>query len=346
MRVLSNEYVSAFCLEFSLLLHSGIGVEDGLYLLAEDEDNKQNKKMYKAMAEELADGKTFSQVIEKTGVFPKYVSDMIATGENTGRLEQSFKSLASYYDRQVQINSQIKSALLYPLILMLLMFVIIIVLLVKVLPIFDQVYSQLGGSMTGAAKVLLDIGQYIKQLLPVILVIVGIVATLVAIIALTQSTRLFVLKLYKKWFGNHGITKKISDSRFASSMAMGMQSGLNTEEAFRNAMNFHGGSKAVKKRYENCLNMLESGEPLAKCFKDNHIFETSFCRILDLGAKSGTADDAMEEIARRLDDKVQREIEKKVGRIEPTIVIVTSVLVGIILVAVMLPLINIMSSIG
>ena len=88
------------------------------------------------------------------------------------------------------------------------------------------------------------------------------------------------------------------------------------------------------------------GEPLADCFKKNRILDASYCRILDLGAKSGTSDTAMEEIARRMDDSAQLAIERKVGRIEPTIVILTSALVGIILVAVMLPLINIMSSIG
>ena len=85
---------------------------------------------------------------------------------------------------------------------------------------------------------------------------------------------------------------------------------------------------------------------MAQCFRENRILDAAFCRILDLGAKSGTSDTAMEEISRRMDDRVQMEIERKVGKIEPTIVIITSILVGIILIAVMLPLINIMSSIG
>ena len=127
---------------------------------------------------------------------------------------------------------------------------------------------------------------------------------------------------------------------------MGMMSGLNTEESFRNAMNFQFSIPKSKARYEKCLEMLEIGEPMADCFKDNEILEAKYCRILGLGAKSGSSDTAMEEIARRMDISVQLEIERKVGKIEPTIVIITSILVGVILIAVMLPLINIMSSIG
>ena len=142
-QTVSNEYVSAFCLEMSLLLHAGIGIEDGLYLLIEDEKDKKSKKMLEQLADLVTEGKPFSEAVREVGMFPKYVGDMIETGEETGRLEQSFQALADYYDRQQQLMSQIRSALLYPFILMVLMLVILVVLLVKVLPIFNQVYEQL-----------------------------------------------------------------------------------------------------------------------------------------------------------------------------------------------------------
>ena len=154
------------------------------------------------------------------------------------------------------------------------------------------------------------------------------------------------MKLYKKVFGGHGIVRRMGEARFASAMAMGMMSGLNTEDAFRTAMLFQDVNPKTKKRYEKCLEMLEVGEPMAKSFRENEVLEASFCRILDLGAKSGTSDTAMAEISRRMDDRVQLEIARKVGKIEPTIVIITSILVGIVLITVMLPLIHIMSSIG
>lgn len=345
-RILSNEYVSSFCLEMSLLLHAGIGIEDGLYLLIEDEKDKTMRKMLKGMTDTLEEGRAFSEALREAGRFPKYVCDMIETGEQSGRLEQSFQALSAYYDRQMQLSNQIRNALLYPIILMVLMLVIIVVLLVKVLPIFNQVYEQLGGSMSGTAQVLLQIGQWLGEAIPVLCVILGVVIVLGAVIGSSSMIRGFFIGIYKRIMGDHGITRRMGEARFASAMGMGMLSGLNTEEAFRTAMLFQEGVPKTQKRLKMCLKMLEAGEPMADCFKKNKILDATFCRILDLGAKSGTADTAMEEIARRLDDSVQMEIERKVGKIEPTIVIVTSILVGIILIAVMLPLINIMSSIG
>lgn len=345
-RMLNNEYVSAFCLEMSLLLHSGIGTEDGLYLLAEDEPNKKNREMIRGMAEVVAEGNPFSEAVRKAGCFPKYVGDMIDTGETTGRLEQSFRALADYYDRQVQISNQIRSAILYPVILMVLMLVIIVVLLVRVLPIFNRVYEQLGGTMNGTARVLLSFGNTLGNIMPILCVILGVVIVLAALISGSRVVRGAFLAAYKKMFGSVGLARRMAESRFASAMAMGMASGLNIEDSFRAAMKFQETTPKVQKRYEACLERLERGEPLAESFREEKILEASYCRILDLGAKSGASDDAMAEIARRMDDSVQMDIERKVGKIEPTIVIITSILVGIILIAVMLPLVNIMSSIG
>lgn len=345
-KMLSSEYVSSFCLEMSLLMHSGIGTEDGLYLLCEDETDKKTKKMLEDMAQMVAEGKPFSEALREVGCFPKYVGDMIETGEQSGRLEQAFQSLSSYYDRQTQLSNQIRSALLYPIILMVLMLVIIVVLLVKVLPIFEQVYSQLGGTMGGTAQFLLDLGSMLGNAMPVLCIVLGVVVVLGVVIGSSSRIRGSILGVYKRFFGDFGLTRKLGEARFASAMAMGMMSGLNTEEAFRTAMLFQDNIPKTRKRYENCLQKLEAGEPMAESFKQEKILEATYCRILDLGAKSGTSDTAMEEIARRMDDSVQMDIERKVGRIEPTIVIITSILVGIILIAVMLPLINIMSSIG
>ena len=345
-RMLSNEYVSSFCLEMSLLLHAGIGTEDGLYLLIEDETVRSRKKMLEGLAEMVSLGRPFSEALRESGVFPEYVSNMVETGEQTGRLEQSFQSLSTYYDRQSQLSAQIRSALMYPMILLVLMLVIIVVLLVKVLPVFNQVYEQLGGSLSGTARALLRIGEILGRFMPVLCIAFFVLVLLAAAVAGSSILRGALLGAYKKLFGNFGITRQLCETRFAAAMSMGMMSGLNTEEAFRTAMLFQNPTRKAKKRYEACLEMLEMGEPLADCFKKNRILDASYCRILDLGAKSGTSDTAMEEIARRMDDSAQLAIERKVGRIEPTIVILTSALVGIILVAVMLPLINIMSSIG
>ncbi|MFW5651478.1 MAG: type II secretion system F family protein [Acetivibrio ethanolgignens] len=344
--MVTNEFVSYFCLEMSLLLHAGITIEDGLYLMAEDEKNKSICQLLEAIAKKVEDGTVLSEAIRETQDFPEYVCDMLETGEKTGRMEQALQALAEYYDSRVQLARQIKNALLYPAVLFLLMMLIIVLLLVKVLPVFDKVYAQLGGRMTGGAGALLHAGQVLNQSLPFLCVFLGVVVLLGILAARQYSVRERCISLYNRCSGNRGIGKKIRTARFTQAMAMGMMSGLHTEEAFELAAMFFDDVEQAKQSYQCCLRLIEEGKELPKAMKETGLMEPFYCHILELGIKSGTADTAIAEIARRQEEEVQALIYQRVGWIEPTIVIIASMLVGTILLTVMLPLLNIMSSIG
>lgn len=343
---LSNDYLSAFCLQLSLLLHSGISVGDGLHMLSEDEEDPEAKELLDSMSQEMDEGLQLSDVLEKSECFPDYMVYMIRTGEDTGRSEAALSALSDYYEEQRRLSERVKSALFYPVILMALMLLIIGILLVKVLPIFNTVYKQLGGSMTGVANGFLKLGAALREGLPVIGILLLLVAVTGLVFYFSDNLRSRVTSAVKRKFGDRGILREISMARFASALSMGMMSGLTIEDAMHTAMGFHEESESVKASYQECLKDLEAGEPLADSLRKAGIFPTLYCRMLSLGIKSGTGDEIMSQISERMEEDVSRSIEKTVSRIEPTIVIVSSILVGVILLSVMIPLMNIMSSIG
>ena len=123
---LSNDYLSAFCLQISLLLHAGISIGDGLHMLSEDEEDPAAKKILQSMSEQVDNGLQISEVMEQSECFPDYVVYMTRTGEETGRTEEAFKALSDYYEEQRQLSERIRSALLYPVILLILMLLILI----------------------------------------------------------------------------------------------------------------------------------------------------------------------------------------------------------------------------
>lgn len=344
--VFSNEYISVFCLQIALLLHAGIHLADGVHLMAEDDRDKECGAVLRSLAESLDEGKTLSGAMKEAGGFPAYVVHMTETGESTGRLEQAFHAMADYYDGRKQLQDRMKSALLYPMVLLILMLAVIGILLVKVLPVFHKVYEQLGGSMDGLAGGLLTAGYGLERGLPVI----GIAAAVVLLVALAvfvhDGLRGGVVRFAKKVTGGWRIAKEIGDSGFAAALSMGMASGLPTEEALSLAASFHGDVPKTKERYVRCCTLIEEGQSLPEALRTTEILEPVYCRMLALGEKSGTADTVMGEIARRLEEKARNSIESLVNKVEPTIVIGASLMVGMILLAVMLPLMNIMSSIG
>lgn len=346
MRKLTNSEISNICMELSLLIHSGIGVGDGLYLLADEENEQNSKQILTQMAQSMDDGKTLSEAMESVSCFPSYVSGLVDVGEQSGKTEDALKSLSMYYDRRERLSVQIKNAVFYPFVLLVIMMLVIGILLVKVLPVFNEVYISLGGRLSGVAGGLLSLGQIILAILPVLCVILVLLLVLSIVILLNDNIRAKLYAIWREKFGDKGIVKKVNTSRFAQALSMGMCSGLPIEDAFELAASFQKDIPTAYARYNECLQELQRGQTLSDALKDKDILPPASCRMLALGVKSGNGDVVMDEISRRMSEDGEQAIEQLVAKIEPTLVIVTSVLVGIILLSVMLPLMNIMSAIG
>ena len=127
---------------------------------------------------------------------------------------------------------------------------------------------------------------------------------------------------------------------------MGLKSGLPMEEAVRLAGYLMQDVPAAAKRYKACEEALSGGEELTKALKQTEALPASACRMLELGVRGGSGDAVMEEIADRLSEEAAQALEHRTAQVEPVMVLGASLLVGIILLSVMLPLMNIMSAIG
>lgn len=342
---LSNIEIADFCQEIALMIHAGVSLGDGMALLA-DEDTGERGALMREMGRRIDEGVTLTAAMKESGTFPAYVTGLVDVGETTGRLEETMVSLSRYYEDREMMDRQIRNALMYPSILTILMFVVIVVLLSRVLPMFESAYEALGATMTGMAGGLLLLGQWIDRLMPVLCVILALVVSFLILFAASASFKNAVLGWWNRSCGDKGISRKINDSRFAQALAMGMRSGLPTEEAVGQAGELLKEVPAAYQRCERCLDQLVQGGDLADVLQENQVLPPSACRLLSLGMKGGNGDNAMEEIARRLADEANQDLERKVGHIEPAMVLTTSILVGVILLSVMLPLMNIMSVIG
>ena len=124
MKKLSNEEISFFCLELSLMLHAGVGVGEGLCLLAEETRDDETRSFLTDMADCLDQGTPLAEAMRRSGRFPDYVTGLVDVGERSGRTEEALQSLARYYEDRSRLEHQLRSALLYPAILLLMMLVV------------------------------------------------------------------------------------------------------------------------------------------------------------------------------------------------------------------------------
>jgi len=345
-KTLNNTYLSMLCSELAMLLDAGLTLSDSVQVIQADESGKEAKAIMQTLYDSLMLGNQFSTALKSSAVFPKYMVHMVEVGEKTGRLVQTLNALSEYYERQTRLSVTIKNSVLYPAVLLVLMIVVVLILIVQVLPIFNDIFERLGTQMDPFAERLMQFGGWLGNAAVGIAIVVTAVFLLALVMWLVPAIRKGISQAFSNRFGSSGIFGKIASSRFVFAMTLGMASGLDTAESIDIAAAVSGGSKAVDDMHKKCIKFLESGKTLSESLSGAGILSQQDGKMLSVGSVSGKADLAMAEVARRSDINVRDSIDRIVGRIEPTLVILSSVIVGIILLSVMLPLMGIMTSIG
>ena len=344
MKYLRDEALTALCGELALLLHAGLDIAGGLAMLAEDREGPDGE-LLTALRRDAEEGLPLSECMERSGAFPPEVCAQVRCGERTGRLEETLSAMAESGESRLRLARQLRSALLYPSILFLLMLLVIGVLLIRVLPVFEEVYASLGGGMTGLAGGLLRLGEWLAAALPWLAPILAVLAALGLAFAGSQRFREEALRRWigGRW-GDRGVSRKLQDARIAQSLSLGLRSGLSGEEAL--ALAAPQCAPAAGERCHRAEKLLEEGLGFAEALRQGEALPPAACTLLALGIRSGSGDTVIREIARRLTEEGENALRERAERVEPALVLAASVLVGIILLAVMLPLLRVMSALG
>ena len=340
----TNMEISAFCGQIALILKSGISSLEGITIMLEDTASAGEKDILQAILDHMQETGSMYQALENTGLFPSYMLHMIQIGEETGTLDEVMSALSEHYDREDSIAKSIKNAVTYPLIMAGMMVVVIIVLLVKVMPIFNQVFIQLGTEMTGFSRTLMGIGNAINHYSIVFVAILVVIAALILFGTRTASGKQMSRNIGYKFRFTRVIYEEIAACRFASGMALTLSSGLNPERSMElvSALN---DDVHFQKKIDACQSLIDEGQDLAEALHGTGILTGMYARMASIGAKTGSMDQVMDNIAGLYQDDIDTRMNNSLAVLEPTLVIALSLIVGVILLSVMLPLMGIMSSI-
>lgn len=342
---LSNEEIAAFCRQTALIYKAGITPSQGMQILKDDTLSKDGKQLLEQIAESCQKGNKLHESIEATGVFPSYVVSLIALGEEAGKPEDVLVSLAEYYEHEEDVSEGIKSAVTYPLIMIAMMLLIIIVLVVKVLPIFKQVFVQLGSEMTPFAEKMMNIGNVLSNysigITVGVLAIIAILFLLFRVPSLKRAWRNFLSKVpvARDFYTN------VATSRFASSMFLGISSGMNIETTLNMARELVENS-AMEEKIDLVKESIMERDTMTEALMKAKVFSNLYTKMIDIGEKAGSQEEIFKMVAEHYDEATNKQLHRILSIIEPTLVIILSVIVGVILLSVLLPLMGIMSSIG
>ena len=340
---LSNSETSAFCSQIAMILKSGISSTEGIAIMLEDTDKNDEKQLLTTIYDTLTQTGSLHEALQETHAFPDYMLSMVDIGERTGRLDEVMGSLADYYEKEAGLAQTIKNAITYPCIMIFMMLAVILILITKVMPVFEQVFLQLGTRMSGPSRVILNIGTFLNtHSIVLIIIIVVLIATAIVLIK-TKIGQNFISKLAARFGGSKNLSEKISAYRFAGGMALTLSSGLTPEECLNLASSLIDDG-AYKDKIKTCQQAIENGEDLYQSLLSCGVFSGVYTRMAAIAARTGMMEEMMLKIAAHFEEEIDQKIARILAIIEPTLVIILSVIVGIILLSVMLPLMSIMST--
>lgn len=342
IKPLSNIETAAFCSQMAMILRSGISSIEGVSIMLEDASDAREKELLTSINETLLNTGSFYLALEDTHAFPDYMVHMVELGEQAGKLDNVMDSLANYYEKEASLSQTIKTSVTYPFLMIIMMILVILVLITKVMPVFNQVFQQLGTEMTGISLALLQIGEYLSSHAFIFIAVLVVLGALFFYLFKTNHGQKILRGCIKHIHGIKNLSDQISSRRFASGMALTLSSGLTPQECLHLTSNLVDDPEFVS-RLKKCEDAVAEGNDLCETLFANHIFSGLYAKMASIGSRTGVLDEVMEKIATQYEEDIDARLSGLIAAIEPTLVIILSVIVGIILLSVMLPLISIMA---
>ena len=340
-QLMTDGELSVFSGQLAMILHSGISTLEGIEILKEDAVSKEAGEILGSINEALEQTGDLADSLRTSGVFPEYFIKMTEIGERSGTLEDVMDGLSSYYSRQNSLARSIRDALTYPLILLAMLFGILLVLMTQVMPVFREVFDQLGIELTGISSTVFAVSTFLQGSSAILLVLVVGLAAACFFALRTNRGRAFIQKLAAHIPLVIKIRGLFSCSRFADTLSLALHSGLDMGESFELASGL-----ADQPEFTDRLTQAKAHIDMAQALRDCGIFTGMNARMVSIGFRTGSAEDALKKIAVDSQAMADDRVQSAVGALEPTLTAILSILTGLILISVMLPLLGVMANIG
>jgi len=338
--VWKDEVISDLCRQMAMLLGAGISIYQSIEILKEDPENGDLESALYSLSADYLERGSLAAALGEVAIYPKYMVQMVRLGEETGRLDDVMFALADHYAREASLKRSIREAIVYPGLMLTMLIIIMTVLLTQVMPVFDKVFAQLGTRLTGLSLLLLELGEGIQKYA---LVLIAAAVLLVAggIYLYKKPKLLRKLLRFIPFFKN--LWHYTALTRFVGSLSMGLASGLSTDYALE--LSQHQIEDPVFLEKTKLLpDAIHEGQDLAQAMVKAGLLSGSAGRLAMIGQRTGTLAVAFSQVAEDCREKTERMVSNAVGLMEPVLVAVLSVLVGVMLLSVLMPMLGILAA--
>lgn len=337
--------VVLFLRQFSVMLNSGITIDDTLNSLRLQDYSKGLKKVLDKIYSDVVSGKLLSEAFRAhPKIFPDFFCNMVEIGELSGTLETVFRSMADYYENDQKLKSKAKSSLAYPTVLLFMILAVMLFMIYFILPQFESMFGEFDGEIPTISRVVFSIGTFVRTNMMMIL---AVLAGIILITILFFQTK--PGKKTKDWLKLHlpiigKINNAVITARFARSFGILLQSGMNITDCMENLINILN-NRIYTEKFKICIEDIKKGKTIAKSLENAKVFDPLLVQMVSVGEKSGNLEEVLTSTTVFFDDQVDTTINKAISLLEPITIILLGFIVATVLLSIYIPMIQLMDQI-
>lgn len=330
-----------FSRQLSTMVDAGIPILQGLDALQEQIEHPYFQSVISNIRDDIQLGSSLSAAFAKhPRVFDSLFVNMVKVGETGGVLSAILDRVSTYMEKSLKLKRKVQSAMVYPAVVVSMAIIITVVLLVKVVPTFANIYQSFNQGLPAMTQLLIAISNGLKHYLLYIIIFLVVVGFLLGRWNQTEKGALALdrVKLKIPIFGE--LLRKVAISRFSRTLATLIQSGVPILESL-DIVGKTCGNKVLEIVIENVKNNVREGESIAVPLVKSGVFPPMVTRMIAIGEKSGQLEKMLTKVAEFYDDQVDAAVSALTSIIEPVIIGFLGIVVGFIVIALFLPIINI-----
>ena len=337
-RKLKPRDLSVFCRQFVSILESGVAMKEALAMLEEQTENKTLKKSIAEVLTNIEKGNSLADAMRgESHVFPPMLINMVEAGESSGNLEMAFSRMAEQFEKEAKLKATVRKATVYPIVLIFACIGVIGVMLLYVIPIFIDMFKEIDMEMPAFTMFVMGLSEWAGTH---VYIIVGVAVAIFAAYQAyyrTEGGRKNIDKIKMKMplFGQ--LVVKSNCSRFARTASTLLAAGVPMIDCLdivsRIVNNIHY-SMAIQNAREEVM----KGIPLSEPLRGAGIFPPMVYHMTGIGEETGNIEQMLNKLADYYDEEVEQTTQQVMALLEPLIIIVLALIVGVIVMAVIMPM--------
>ena len=333
--------LSVFSRQFATMINSGLPILRALSILADQTSNGELARVLNECRLDIEQGSSLSAAIQKhPKVFSNLFVSMVKSGETGGSLDSVLLRLADMIENEVKLRGKIKSAMTYPIAVVALVSLIMSGMLLFVVPQFKSIYAQLGGSLPMPTRVLLALSEIFKKYWYIVIAAIFAGRFFFRRWKATPNGREAVdaFKLRVPVFGT--LFHKTALARFAGTLSMLLRSGVPILQAL-DIVSETVNNRTIAKAVQDVQGSVREGESMAKPLAKHTVFPPMVVQMIAVGEETGQVDVMLEKVATFYNQEVEASVDALTSLIEPLLIAVIGGAVGAAVIALYMPMFNI-----